>query len=65
MQSKGIVIALPTFKEKEIEGVFGAIVYMHIRDKKRKKLDPKSKKCILIGYSLEQKGYKCYNTSTR
>ena len=29
------------------------------------KLDPKSEKCILIGYSLEQKGYKCYNPSTR
>ena len=38
---------------------------MHIPDEKRQKLNPKSEKCILIGYSLEQKGYKCYNPSPR
>ena len=45
--------------------IFGAIAYVHIPDVKRQKLDPKSEKCILVGYSLEQKGYKCYNPSTR
>ena len=45
--------------------VFGAIAYVHIPDDTRQKLDPKSEKCILVGYSLEQKGYKCYNPSTR
>ena len=45
--------------------IFGAIAYVHIPDEKRQKLDPKSEKCILVGYSLEQKGYKCYNPSTR
>ena len=25
------------------------------------KLDPKEEKCVFIGYSLDQKGYKCYN----
>ena len=44
--------------------IFGAIAYVHNPDKKQQKLDPKSEKCILIGYSLEQKGYKCYNPST-
>ena len=44
---------------------FGAIAYMHIPDKKRQKLDPKSEKYLLVGYSLEEKGYKCYNPSTR
>ena len=38
---------------------------MHILNEKRKKLDPESEKCILVGYSLEQKGYKCFNPSTR
>ena len=33
--------------------IFGAIAYVHIPDEKRKKLDPKSEKCILVGYSLE------------
>jgi hypothetical protein len=44
--------------------VFGCITYVHVRDEKRSKLDPKAKKCIFIGYSLEQKGYRCFNPST-
>ena len=28
-------------------------------------MDPKAKKCILVGYSLEQKGYQFYNPDTR
>jgi hypothetical protein len=35
--------------------VFGCIAYVHVPNKKRSKLDPKAKKCIFIGYSLEQK----------
>ena len=46
-------------------GIFGSIAYVHIPDEKRQKLDPKSEKCILVGYSLEQKGYKCFNPSTK
>jgi len=45
--------------------VFGCITYVHVPDEKRSKLDPKAKKCILIGYSSEQKGYRCFNPSTR
>jgi hypothetical protein len=45
--------------------VFGCIAYMHVPDEKRSKLNPKAKKCIFIGYSLEQKGYRCFNPSTR
>jgi len=45
--------------------VFGCIPYMHVPDKKRSKLDPKAEKCIFIRYSLEQKGYKCFNPSTQ
>ena len=43
--------------------VFGCIAYVHIPDEMRTKLDPKDKKCIFIGYSLQQKGYHCYNPS--
>ena len=32
---------------------------------KRRKLDAKAEKCILVGYSDEQKGYKCYNPRTK
>ena len=42
-------------------GVFGTIAYMYVPKEKRRKLDVKSEKCILVGYSDEQKGYKCYN----
>ena len=45
--------------------VFGSIAYVHIPDELRTKLDPKVEKCVFIGYSLEQKGYKCCNPVTR
>ena len=41
--------------------LFGCIAYVHVLDELWKKLDPKAEKCIFIGYSLEQKGYRCYN----
>jgi hypothetical protein len=44
--------------------VFGCIAYVHVLDELRIKLDPKAKKCVFIGYSLEQKGYICYNPVT-
>ena len=45
--------------------VFGCLAYVHIPNELRSKLDPKAKKCVFIGYSLEYKGYRCYNPTTR
>jgi len=45
--------------------VFCYIAYVHAPDEKRSKLDPKAQKCIFIGYSLKQKGYRCFNPSTK
>jgi hypothetical protein len=45
--------------------VFGYIAYVHVLDEKRSKLNPKFEKCIFIGYSLKQKGYRCFNPSTQ
>ena len=45
--------------------IFGFIAFVHIPNEKRQKLDPKSEKCILVRYSLKQKGYKYFNPSTR
>ncbi|MCO5604334.1 hypothetical protein L7F22_058499 [Adiantum nelumboides] len=45
--------------------VFECISYVHVPNELRMKLDPKAEKSIFIGYSIEQKGYKCYNLVTR
>ena len=45
--------------------IFGSIAYMHVPKEKQRKLDAKSEKCILVGYSDEQKEYKCYNPRTK
>ena len=41
--------------------VFGCVSYVHVPTQLRKKLDPKSEKCIFIGYPEGTKGYKLYN----
>jgi len=45
--------------------VFGCITYVHVPEEKRSKLNPKAEKCIFIGYSSEQKGYRCFSPSTQ
>jgi hypothetical protein len=45
--------------------VFAYIAYVHVPDEKRSKLDLKAEKCIFIGFSLEQNGYRCFNLFTR
>ena len=41
--------------------VFGSICYAHIHKTERKKLDPKSRKAILLGYGENVKGYRLYD----
>ena len=36
-------------------------VFVHIPKDQRKKLDPKSRKCILMGYGTTPKGYQLYD----
>jgi len=45
--------------------MFDCITYGHVPDEKKSKLNPKVEKCFFIGYSLERKGYKCFNPSTQ
>ncbi|OMO99220.1 hypothetical protein CCACVL1_03887 [Corchorus capsularis] len=45
--------------------VFGCIAYAHVPDQKRKKLDDKGEKCVLLGVSEESKAYKLYNPTTK
>ena len=42
--------------------VFGCIVYVYL---KSGKLDPRPLKCVLVGYSSTQRGYRCYHPPTR
>ncbi|PNY17673.1 hypothetical protein L195_g014421 [Trifolium pratense] len=44
-----------------VKYVFGCIAYAHVPDAQRKKLDPKSIKCIHLGVSEESKAYKLYD----
>ena len=41
--------------------IFGCRAYAHIPGVERRKLDPKSHKCVLLGYGTEQKGYRLYD----
>ncbi|CAL9016784.1 unnamed protein product [Prunus brigantina] len=40
--------------------VFGCVSYVHVHQHSRDKLDPRALKCVFVGYSISQKGYKCY-----
>ena len=46
--------------------VFGCVAYAHVPNQlRRKKLDPKSKKCIFMGYPDGTKGFKLYNLAAK
>ncbi|CAN1791793.1 Retrovirus-related Pol polyprotein from transposon TNT 1-94, partial [Linum perenne] len=45
--------------------IFGCTAFVHVASQHRTKLDPRSLKCVFIGYSPSQKGYKCYSPTTR
>ena len=45
--------------------IFGCVLFVHIHDHNKGKLDPCALKCIFIGYSSTQKGYKCYHPLIR
>ncbi|KAL1221943.1 Retrovirus-related Pol polyprotein from transposon TNT 1-94 [Cardamine amara subsp. amara] len=45
--------------------VFGCVCHVFVPEAQRNKLEPKSIKCMFIGYSSTQKGYKCYSPTTK
>lgn len=45
--------------------VFGCIGNVHVPHAKRLKLDARSQKCVMLGYSEESKGYKMVNPMTK
>ncbi|KAK2998211.1 hypothetical protein RJ639_023475 [Escallonia herrerae] len=44
--------------------VFGSICFVHVPKSDRTKLDPKSKKCLFVGYDLNRKGWRCMDPVT-
>ena len=45
--------------------VFGCVCFVHIQALNRDKLDARATKCVFMGYSSTQKGYKCFNPVTK
>ncbi|CAL9004267.1 unnamed protein product, partial [Prunus brigantina] len=41
--------------------IFGCVVFVHLHDHQRSKLDPRAEKCVFIGYAPHQKGYRFYH----
>ena len=41
--------------------IFGCVCYVHVPGELRNKLEPKGLKCVFVGYSPSQKGYKCFH----
>ncbi|KAG7536932.1 Integrase catalytic core [Arabidopsis suecica] len=41
--------------------VFGCVCFVLVPGEQRNKLDAKSTRCMFLGYSTTQKGYKCYD----
>ncbi|KAL4560354.1 hypothetical protein LXL04_032504 [Taraxacum kok-saghyz] len=53
-----------TFSEVPLK-IFGCTSFVHNHQPNHSKLDPRSVKCVLLGYSPNQCGYKCYSPSTK
>ena len=52
-----------TGEKPRVDGlrVFGCQAFVHVPKDERKKLDSKSRKCILLGYGMTTKGYRLYD----
>lgn len=45
--------------------VFGCTAFVHIHTNQRTKLSRRAVRCVFLGYSPTQKGYKCYEPNSR
>jgi hypothetical protein len=60
------VMSPPLYSAKCVSSkVFSCVCFVHIHGPTKSKLDPRSLKCVFVGYSPTQKGYKCYHPPSR
>jgi hypothetical protein len=45
--------------------IFGCVSFVHIHSQSKGKLDLRALKCVFVGYSSTQKGYKCYHPPSK
>ena len=58
------VLQVPSPKLAHLK-VFRCSIFVHLPSSKQDKLDSRAIKCIFLGYSQTQKGYKCYDPSQK
>ena len=61
LESKFLIVQGEKLKPK----IFGCVGYVLSHDRDQDKLSPKAHKCVFVGYSNTQKGYKLYHPSTK
>ena len=45
--------------------IFGCVSFVHVHSQDRKKLDPRALRCVFVGSSSTQKGYKCFHPPSK
>lgn len=45
--------------------IFGCVIYVHLHSHQRTKLEPRAMKCVFVGYSMTQKGYRAYHPPSK
>ena len=45
--------------------IFGCTVFVHIHEPNQGKLEPRAKQCVFVGYAPNQKGYKCFDPTSK
>lgn len=64
LQTLSTFVPLPTIQMLPPR-VFGCVAFVHLHKNQRTKLDPCVVRCLFLGYGAHQKGYRCYDPTTR
>ena len=59
------VLSTPSVLFPIVPRIFGCVCFVHNHSPSRGKLDPRAIRCVFVGYSPTQKGYRCYHPPTR